>query len=40
MHELPKNQMARNVLFASSRYYAENVIHHLRLHGNMSLYRV
>ena len=40
MYELPKNRVARNVLFAVSREYAANVMPHLRLHGNMLLYRV
>ena len=34
-----KVDWSRNVLFAASRDYAENVMPHLRLHGNMSLYR-
>jgi len=41
MYELPKIKWSRNVLFAASRDYAENVMSHLRLDGNtgMSLYR-
>jgi len=35
-----KIEWSRNVLFAASGDYAENVMPHLRLHGNiMSLYR-
>ena len=37
--ELPKIEWPRNVLFAAFRDYVENVMPHLRLHGNMSLYR-
>ena len=36
-YELPKIKWSRNVLFAASRDYAENVMPHLRLHGNVTV---